>query len=183
MVGRATTLVNFVSRNGWRQGVELGVWRGETLFHLLVCCPYLHMVGVDLWQAQPPAVKNKETGDAPYTDEVALLLAETLVREQAKKFGDRVQIVQMDTAEAASLFRDGSQDFVFIDADHQTNKVLADYNAWLPKVRPGGAIFGHDADWPSVRRALLVIKPMVVGLEGNLWFKPIEEEPYANLSR
>jgi hypothetical protein len=176
-VGRATTLMTFVQKHGWTRGVELGVWRGDTLFHLLATCSHLHMVGVDKWEAQPFVEKNKQTGEAPYWDATSLLVAETHARMHAKKFGDRVQLIQMDTVEAASLFPDASQDFVFLDADHRTERVLADYHAWLPKVRKGGALFGHDADWPSVIRALVTIQPLVTSLDGNLWFKPVEEAP------
>lgn len=45
---------------------------------------------------------------------------------------------------SASLFEDGSLDFVFIDADHVAPAVRADIRAWLPKMKPGGIIAGHD---------------------------------------
>ena len=50
----------------------------------------------------------------------------------------------------AQQFADQSCDFVFIDADHSKEAVLADIRAWLPKVRPGGIIAGHDYNRDSV---------------------------------
>ena len=50
----------------------------------------------------------------------------------------------MDSLEAASRFDDASLDFVFIDAAHEKDAVLADIKAWLPKVKKGGVIAGHD---------------------------------------
>ena len=51
---------------------------------------------------------------------------------------------------AASLFDDGSLDAVFVDGSHIYPDVLADIDAYLPKIRKGGLIFGHDLnDLPS----------------------------------
>jgi predicted O-methyltransferase YrrM len=57
---------------------------------------------------------------------------------------DHVKVVKMPSVEAAALLPDKSLGFVFIDAAHDYNNVFADINAWLPKVRAGGVIAGHD---------------------------------------
>lgn len=46
--------------------------------------------------------------------------------------------------EAAKQFDDGALDLVFIDADHSYAAVRADIDAWMPKVRAGGILAGHD---------------------------------------
>jgi predicted O-methyltransferase YrrM len=54
------------------------------------------------------------------------------------------------SVEAAALFDDGSLDAAFIDGSHIYPNVLADIDAYLPKIRKGGYIFGHDLhDVPS----------------------------------
>lgn len=63
-------------------------------------------------------------------------------------------LCQADSAEAASLHEDGSVDFCFIDADHTEAAVRRDILAWLPKLRPGGILAGHDIDCPSVHAAV-----------------------------
>jgi len=57
---------------------------------------------------------------------------------------------------AVKQFQDENLDFVFIDASHDYNNVLADLNAWYPKVKPGGVLAGHDYhnDWPGVIQAV-----------------------------
>lgn len=56
----------------------------------------------------------------------------------------------------ASKFIKNNLDFVFIDADHDYENCRDDIAAWLPKVRKGGIIAGHDYDgtFPGVVRAV-----------------------------
>ena len=49
-----------------------------------------------------------------------------------------------ESVKAAARFANHSVDFVWIDADHSYDGVCADIAAWLPKVKPGGVIAGHD---------------------------------------
>ena len=56
----------------------------------------------------------------------------------------QLRVVRLDTVDAANLFWDGYFDCVFVDADHTYDGVIADLKAWLPKVRKGGIICGHD---------------------------------------
>ena len=39
---------------------------------------------------------------------------------------------------------DGSLDFVYIDGDHSYDSCKEDINMWLPKIKQGGIIAGHD---------------------------------------
>jgi predicted O-methyltransferase YrrM len=58
--------------------------------------------------------------------------------------------IRANSIDAAALFDDGSLDAVFVDGSHIYPNVLADIDAYLPKIRPGGILFGHDLhDLPS----------------------------------
>jgi predicted O-methyltransferase YrrM len=73
---------------------------------------------------------------------------------------DAVVPVRGMSLEAAAQFEDGSLDGVFLDGSHIYKDVLADIDAYLPKIRKGGILFGHDLhDLPSRfdRRELLGI--------------------------
>lgn len=48
----------------------------------------------------------------------------------------------------ASIELRGEFDSVFIDGDHAYDCVLADIETWLPRVKKGGIICGHDY-WPN----------------------------------
>jgi hypothetical protein len=62
--------------------------------------------------------------------------------------------IKLSSRVAHSLFKNESIDFLFIDADHTYEGVKEDISLWLPKVKPGGVIGGHDYDWSGVRLAV-----------------------------
>ena len=70
---------------------------------------------------------------------------------------EKVKIIREDSMKAANQFTDGSLDFVYIDAAHDYDSVKKDVLAWMPKVKKGGIIAGHDYDYfntPTVRQAI-----------------------------
>ncbi len=68
---------------------------------------------------------------------------------------DHVRVAKSDSVAMSRTFADASLDFVFIDGDHSYPAVCADIDAWLPKIKPGGWIGGHDYDRIGVERAVL----------------------------
>jgi cephalosporin hydroxylase len=58
--------------------------------------------------------------------------------------GDSVRLILADSVSTAALFAPASLDFVFIDGDHSRAAVLADIAAWLPRIKAGGLLAGHD---------------------------------------
>jgi predicted O-methyltransferase YrrM len=95
--------------------------------------------------------------------------AEAKARRILAAYPDRAQLLKEDTVVASLGIPDESLDFVFIDASHDTESVTADIRAWRPRVRTGGALTGHDANWPSVQSALDEQVPGWQLLGGNVW--------------
>lgn len=64
----------------------------------------------------------------------------------------KYKTIRAESAEASSLFADQSCDVVYIDMDHSYDAVIRDIKLWLPKVKMGGFIGGHDyhIGWPGV---------------------------------
>jgi predicted O-methyltransferase YrrM len=125
------------------------------------------LYGVDAWKHRPgnDAIPGGETYAKWNMDGL-----KRHVTEGARKYGDRAIVLNMETTDAAALVPDGSLDCVFIDADHTSEGVRRDIENWRPKIRPGGFITGHDADWDSVR---VVIDKLVPGWKAavdNVWW-------------
>lgn len=73
----------------------------------------------------------------------------------------RVRPIRMSSKNAARVLKDsGTQaDMIFIDAGHTKEEVLEDISLWLPLVKEGGVICGHDyyhngEHWPGVQQAV-----------------------------
>jgi predicted O-methyltransferase YrrM len=159
--GRKEVLTDLIRSRGWRIGAELGVWQGALFGYLLKAFPQLYLYGVDHWKAEGPYAKKD------------MVHAEGLVRHIADTFSKRCEILKESTVDAASKIPDGHLDFVFIDASHDTDSVSADIDAWRSKVRRGGWLTGHDANWPTVVSSLDRSLPGWTLMDGNVWtFEP-----------
>jgi predicted O-methyltransferase YrrM len=62
--------------------------------------------------------------------------------------------LKLTSLEGANEFKDASLDFVYLDGDHRTDAVVADIDAWKPKIRKGGILAGHDINMAKVYDAL-----------------------------
>ena len=69
---------------------------------------------------------------------------------------DNIERAYGDSSATAVNFGDKSVDLVYIDADHSYEAVQRDIAVWLPKVKAGGFIAGHDYShaFPGVVRAV-----------------------------
>lgn len=124
---------------GMRRGAEVGVWKGA--FTAAFCAAGLHMLAVDPWQSYPAWLDTKN--DQPVEQaQRAMEAAYTLAR--ARLAGLKVTILRQFSTDAARSVADGSLDLVYIDANHVEEAVVADLEAWAPKVRSGGIVAGHD---------------------------------------
>jgi hypothetical protein len=149
--------------------VELGVYLGRSLAFMheaLKDRPDVQIWGVDNWAVDggregwggdswpdhPGDPRAQAVGlGGPFNSFAACMHA------AARPALERCYLVRCNSALAARLFDDGGVDFVFIDADHSYEAVKADLAAWLPKVRTGGLIAGHDHSdlyYPGVVRAV-----------------------------
>ena len=107
--------------------------------------------------------------------------------EEIKKLGDiyaiflnnmtkagvinKLNIIKGDSAGSANMFQEKGVDFVFIDAAHDYVSVQNDINAWLPKVKYGGVLAGHDYGNPEtqVKRAVDDLFGNKIKVVDNTW--------------
>lgn len=144
---RSDVIATLVKSRGWTRGVELGTGDGRNAERILVRCPELHLITVDLWAPQPENSGPEDWGAWDHEGN------EIKARSRLRRFGGRATVVKGLTKDAAREVPDGI-DFVFIDADHSEQGVRSDIRVWRPKVRAGGMVIGHDAGWPGVRAAI-----------------------------
>ena len=69
-------------------------------------------------------------------------------------FGDWVEVIQENSADAKKKVKNGKLDFIFIDGDHSYEAASYDMATYWPKVKKGGLFAGHDAGMANVDRAL-----------------------------
>ncbi len=118
---------------------ELGCYKGRSLCSIadLIVSKNLTVEAVDTWHYASDAM-----------DEFS---------RNVEAFGLKryLRYSPMRSVDAAKSMP-GNLDLVFIDTPHDYDSVIADLRAWLPKVKPGGIIAGHDycGKWPGVARAL-----------------------------
>lgn len=75
-------------------------------------------------------------------------------------------------------------DMIYVDANHDYEPTRNDIQAWLPHVREGGIIAGHDYDaqFPGVIRAVTELFPEGVNVEGQVWWTVKKSAPVNRLT-
>ena len=135
---RANIIVGLIKKNDLKVGYEIGCSNGYTYRNVLSRCEDMHWHGVDPWVVCPEYTKRpngvKWNHEGNYE----------VVKSIAEEYGDRAHIHRMTSVEAAKEVEDGSIDIVFIDGLHTYEGVRDDLEAWVPKIKVGGIISGHD---------------------------------------
>lgn len=132
--GRAELCALFGSL-GFRIGAEIGVWAGEFSEQLCTAVPGLRLTLVDPWVSYKDYNERKN-------NQRRLEEAYLATRARVKHFD--CTFLRMTSLEAAQQVPDRSLDFVYIDGNHQEPFISQDLAAWIPKVRSGGIVAGHD---------------------------------------
>lgn len=82
--------------------------------------------------------------------------------------------VRKYSVEAAKDFNDNSCDVVFIDMGHTYEEIKEDIAVWLPKVKKGGYLAGHDyPTFAGVKKAVEELNGFKAS-PGNCWIKHIQ---------
>ena len=119
--------------------IEVGVWRGKFSLEMIRALSPAQFYGVDPYRIFPGMVSAPS---AEYREQSKLdILAETSKNKLESHGGKLIREV---SAQAASQFEDNSIDIVYLDGDHTYKGVITDIDAWLPKIKIGGFLCGHD---------------------------------------
>ena len=115
-----------ISLMGLKKGAEIGVAGGEhseILWNNIKDC---ELTAVDHW-------------DTIWSRKLKTMAYKRLTTCNA-------HIINKSSLDASLEVPNGSLDWVYIDASHDFDNVMLDLLLWIPKVRKGGLVAGHDYD-------------------------------------
>lgn len=162
-------------------GAEVGVWKGATAQQVLQKRPLNLHIMVDPWKRPDENSRYaKASGVVQKKDQEEFEEAFAEVQSIAKRYGKRAIIMREYSKDAVGKIEDHSLDYVFIDAEHTYEGVKEDIEFWLPKVKHGGWIGGHDYDnlpsHPGVKKAVDEAFPegLELGADHTWWWRNIQ---------
>jgi predicted O-methyltransferase YrrM len=123
--------------------VEIGSHRGVSTELFAIFCAKVY--AVDTWGSDEDLERDTKRNTG--------VSAEEAFRERMESYTN-VEMIKKYSSEASLDFRDQSLDMVYIDGDHSSKAVMEDLDIWIPKVKDGGVVSGHDGNNLAVRRAL-----------------------------
>lgn len=154
------------------QVVEVGSWRGRST---VAICEALQkksgasLVAVDTFEGDPHIEQLEASKDLQQDGVYKAFCANTA----AYPFRS---IMRTTSLEAVNRFQDGTLDWVFINAFHEYSAVLADIEAWYPKLKPGGLLSGHDYGYLGINRALRLVFAHVCAWD-TIWYTRHNGQP------
>lgn len=96
--------------------------------------------------------------------------------ENTKHLKEHFNVIVGKSDESSKFFEDNSVDVIFIDAGHSYDAVIRDIKSWLPKIKDGGIMSGHDyINWSGVNTAVNEIFDKVDKIDNECWFVKINK--------
>lgn len=144
------TLLEFIQKNNFKKGCEIGVAFGGQSLAILSKTKIEKLYSVDPYYNFPTEIYpdslnyNQNIHDVLYY----------YVKKKLEPFKERSKLLRMTSVQAANLVKENELDFVYIDGNHSYEYVKLDILSWFNKVRPGGLIIGDDWQAPGVRKAV-----------------------------
>lgn len=147
-------------KNGDR-AVEVGVYKGKSILYLaesiIEANKQVNLFAVDTFKGSVEHSDQKE----------GQIYNEYICNVEPLKHV--IKTIIMPSVDAASTFDDKSLNFVFIDAAHDYDNVKADIQAWMPKVKNGGILAGHDYHHYDVKKAVDELLTNAIIYPGTVW--------------
>lgn len=135
--------------------VEVGVWMGRSACYMAEAIKAsgkaLQFFAVDVWKVFDYEKALIDRLASMGNPDLYRLFLDNVDKADVAEF---VIPLHLESTRAARIFREKSVSFVYIDAAHGYESNSADIDAWLPKIKPGGIIAGHDYNREGVWKAV-----------------------------
>jgi hypothetical protein len=131
---------------------EVGVYRGQNVAIIGQQRCNSYIIGVDPWSSANVTEDYRATKDYiayDSNDTHEANYKQTLENVWFLQSQKRIDLYRKTSEEASKQIPNRSIDLVFIDGDHSYSGCKKDIECWLPKVKLGGWIGGHDYKHPN----------------------------------
>ena len=157
--------------------VELGAYKGKStsfiVTEILNRDRNIEFYTVDTFKGDSGSKDEKEVNAYKQVN-VSKMFEE--FKENTKHLEDMFTTMVDYSYEAAKYFEDNSVDTIFIDAGHSYEAVIKDIASWLPKMKNGGLMAGHDYNsWAGVKEAVDGAFDKPDKVENDCWFIKIKK--------
>lgn len=154
--------------------VELGSWKGKsTSFMATEIANKGKKINFFTVDAFKGATNNPEPYEiSSYKTDNEIVFNEFV--SNTAHLTDYFSVIVEESDRASRHFVDGSVDAIFIDAGHSYEAVRDDIKSWLPKMKIGSTMSGHDFNWTGVKKAVLESLGQPDKTENVCWFKKIQ---------
>ena len=167
------------AKKDFKRFAEVGVWKGHGVIYLANQLidqgrDNFEIMAIDLFG---DLWKYKDYAKVYEGFKIKYIYKMFEYNVQHSRVGKYITEVKGFSDKSAAQFEDGYFDFVLIDAHHEQEQVKKDIYAWLPKVRKGGIISGHDyvASQQGVIKAVNSIwRKDRKFYKGHVWYRVIE---------
>lgn len=160
-LNKATAVASLMLSRGLDRYLEVGVYKGRSLFPAASVCQWLGSgmaVGIDPY-AVNQALQQDESRFPDVASGVNTFVSsldwDELYLDVEKQLAElelahHCRLIRSTSKEASRLFREGSIDVLHIDGNHDEAHVREDVQLYLPKVKAGGILVLDDASWATV---------------------------------
>jgi hypothetical protein len=163
-----------LKKNNIKVAIEVGSWLGKSTRHIASLLPENGtLYAVDTWKGSICQQPNNDPFNCAH--KVPTLYEQFLSNIIHAKLTHKIIPLRMTSLQASKELASLTQmvDFVYIDAEHDTESVLQDMQSWYPYVSgKRGILCGDDWTWESVKIAVkrfAQIHHVSICAEGNFW--------------
>jgi len=149
-------LAEVFAEAGYKRGAEVGVRLGTYSALLCQCNPELQLLSIDPY--------------IPYRRHTIESMNHTYEKAKANLAPYNATLIRKTSVEASKDVPNESLDFVYIDAMHEFDPVIEDIIHWVPKVRRGGIVAGHDYSYYYQGGVILAVQAYTRAHNINPWY-------------